>query len=132
MSAASVGKFISTLLASREQAHVFHLRTKSYAAHKALQAYYEGIVPLLDDYAETYMGSAGRLIQFPSTTLNRRVNTNANNTKVYFRLLFNRVSRMKLPKNSYLQNIRDEIEALIKQTLYMLTLNGAAKNKNRR
>lgn len=132
MSAALVGKFISTLLASREQAHVFHLRTKSYAAHKALQAYYEGIVPLLDDYAETYMGSAGRLIQFPSTTLNRRVNTNANNTKVYFRLLFNRVSRMKLPKSSYLQNIRDEIEALIKQTLYMLTLNGVSKNKNRR
>lgn len=129
MSAASVGKFISALLASREQAHVFHLRTKSYAAHKALQAYYEGIVPLLDNYAETYMGSAGRLIQFPSTTLNRRVNTNANNTKVYFRLLFNRVKRMKLPKNSYLQNIRDEIEALIKQTLYMLTLNGAAKNR---
>lgn len=127
MSAALVGKFISTLLASREQAHVFHLRTKSYAAHKALQAYYEGIVPLLDDYAETYMGSAGRLIQFPSTTLNRRVNTNANNTKVYFRLLFNRVSRMKLPKSSYLQNIRDEIEALIKQTLYMLTLNGAKR-----
>ena len=41
----------SLFMHSRTQAHVFHLRVKgpgSHAAHLALQAYYEGIIPLLD------------------------------------------------------------------------------------
>lgn len=117
----SVGSFVGALLASREQAHVYHLLTRSYAAHKALQTYYEGIVDLVDKYAETYMGKTGRRIRFPSS-MNRRVNTRPTNAKAYFMALFKRVHAMRLPKTSYLQNIRDEIEELIKQTVYMLSL----------
>ena len=39
-------KLISTLFASRTQAHVFHLQSKSYSEHIALQAYYDGILDL--------------------------------------------------------------------------------------
>jgi len=35
--------FISHLLASQTQTHIFHLQTDSFAAHKALQKFYEGI-----------------------------------------------------------------------------------------
>ena len=49
----------SLFMHSRTQAHVFHLRVKgpgSHAAHKALQAYYKGIIPLLDLIIENYQG----------------------------------------------------------------------------
>ena len=55
----SAAVLLSALMHSRTQAHVFHLRTKSFATHKALQGYYEAIVPLLDTYAEAYQGRYG-------------------------------------------------------------------------
>jgi hypothetical protein len=43
--------------------------------------------------------------------------------KEYFRSLLTRVRAMsRLSKDSYLRNIYDEIVALIRSTLYMLTL----------
>ena len=54
-----IEKFISTLFASRSQAHIYHLQTKSYAEHVALQAYYEGIVDMIDSIVEAYQGKHG-------------------------------------------------------------------------
>ena len=51
----SSARYISLLMSSRNQAHTFHLVTTSFAMHKALQDYYEGIVPLLDQWAEAYI-----------------------------------------------------------------------------
>jgi DNA-binding ferritin-like protein len=48
---------ISYLLHSRSQAHVFHLQVTgagSYAAHKALNGYYDSIVDLIDGLVESY------------------------------------------------------------------------------
>jgi len=64
----AVAKFISVLLASREQAHIFHLQTPSYAQHKALQGYYEDIVDLIDSYVESYQGRYGILKGYKPTT----------------------------------------------------------------
>ena len=122
MSALTVGKYIGILLASREQAHVFHLTTKSFAAHKALQAYYEGIVPLLDTYAETYMGKTRKRIVVPVIPSNRRNVTNSRLAQKYFIRLASKLAALKLPKNPTLENIRQEIEALVRQTVYMLSL----------
>jgi hypothetical protein len=104
---------------SREQAHAFHLTTNSYAQHKAFQAYYEGIVPLLDSWAEAYMGKYGRLKR---VTLNKRYMTDPKKARAYFKSLIARIRLVKLPKDSYLKNIQDEIVALIRSTMYMLTL----------
>ena len=119
----SVGKYIGLLMASRTQAHVFHLTTKSYAAHKALQNYYEGIVPLLDSYAETYMGRANKpSLSGLGPSVNKRVLTDAKYAHKYFIKLAIVLKKMKLPKNQYLENIRQEIDALVRQTIYMLSL----------
>jgi len=118
-SSLAVGKFIGNLLASREQAHVFHLTTRSFAAHKALQTYYEGIVPLLDTYAETYMGKTRKRIVIPVIPSNRRTRLAP---KQYFIRLASKLAALKLPKNPTLENIRQEIDALIRQTVYMLSL----------
>jgi hypothetical protein len=117
---ASPAKFVGTLMNSRTQAHAFHLTTPSFAEHKALQAYYEGIVPLLDSWAEAYMGKYGRL---RSVNVNRRFMKDPRKAKDYFKALLTRVRSMsRLSKDSYLRNIYDEIVALIRSTLYMLTL----------
>jgi len=49
--------FVSTLLHSATNTHFMHFQTESYAEHKALQMYYEGIVDLVDDFTEAYQGA---------------------------------------------------------------------------
>lgn len=121
----SVGKYIGLLMSSRTQAHVFHLTTKSYAAHKALQNYYEEIVPLLDSYAETYMGrlnNNNKKLTGLGPSVNRRILSDAKYAHKYFVRLAITLKKIKLPRNPYLENIRQEIDALVRQTIYMLSL----------
>jgi Family of unknown function (DUF5856) len=110
-------KLISSLLHSRTQAHIFHWRTRSFAAHKALQGYYEGIVTLTDDFVEGYQGRYGLISGYRSAPLNQNPMT----AKSYFKRLLKVVDATKI-KDSYLQNILDEIRQLVYQTLYLLTL----------
>ena len=51
--------FMGMLFLARDVAHSTHLSTRSYAKHKALQKFYEGVVGLADDFAETYQGRYG-------------------------------------------------------------------------
>jgi hypothetical protein len=116
----AANRYVGALMNSREQAHIFHLRTNSFSQHKALQAYYEGIVPLLDQWAEAYMGKYGRLKR---VSLNRRYIQDPAKAKLYFKRLLLRIRNIKLPRgDTYLKNIQDEIIGLIRQTLYMLSL----------
>ena len=115
----AANRFVGMLMNSREQAHAFHLTTNSFAQHKALQAYYEGIVPLLDEWAEAYMGKYGRLKRI---SVNKRFMSDPKKARQYFRSLLTRLRLLKLPKDSYLKSIQDEITVLIRQTMYQLTL----------
>lgn len=113
-------RYVGMLMNSRTQAHAFHLTTNSFAEHKALQAYYEGIVPLLDAWAEAYMGKYGRLRR---VSLNKRFMKDPSKAKAYFKSLLTRVRAVRLPRgDTYLKNIQDEITALIRSTIYMLSL----------
>ena len=112
-------KYVGLLMNSRTQAHAFHLTTNSFAQHKALQAYYEGIVPLFDSYAEAYMGKYGRIGKIH---INSRQIRNPKKARPYFGSLLSRIRSLRLPKDTYLKNIQDEITALIRKTMYMLTL----------
>jgi hypothetical protein len=113
-------RYVGLLMNSRTQAHAFHLTTSSFAEHKALQAYYEGIIPLLDSWAEAYMGKYGRLKR---VSLNKRFMKDPTKAKAYFKSLLMRIRAIRLPRgDTYLKNIQDEIVALIRSTLYMLTL----------
>jgi hypothetical protein len=113
-----VVKFISILLSSREQAHIFHLQTPSYAAHKALQGYYEDIVDLIDTYVESYQGRYGILKGYkPSNTI-----LEDDSTVSYFMGLqkFVDETRSQLPQDGELNNTVDEIAGLISSTVYKL------------
>lgn len=61
-----IGEFLLICFHARTNAHVLHLQTRSYAAHKALNEFYDEIVELADSFAEAYIGSYG-LIEFPET-----------------------------------------------------------------
>jgi hypothetical protein len=113
-----VAKFISTLLGSREQAHIFHLQTPSYAAHKALQGYYEDIVDLIDTYVEAYQGRYGILTGYTVPTQIYDVDTMVK----YFAGLQSFVDgiRTELPQDGELNNTVDEISGLISSTIYKL------------
>ena len=119
-------KLVSGLMHSRTQAHIFHLRTKSFAAHKALQGYYEGIVPLLDEYSEGYQGRYGLISGYKSAP----VSQNPMMAKAYFSRLLKIVNGTKI-KDSYLKNILDTIRQLIYQTLYLLTLDSKSATRTK-
>jgi hypothetical protein len=46
-----IEQLMAILFLSRDLAHREHLRTKSYAQHKALQKFYEGIVEQAEFFA---------------------------------------------------------------------------------
>jgi DNA-binding ferritin-like protein len=51
--------FVGQLFLARDVTHSVHLNTRSYAKHKALQEFYEGIVDHADAFAEAYQGRHG-------------------------------------------------------------------------
>ena len=54
-----IADFIGMLFLARDVVHSVHLNTRSYAKHKALQKFYENIIDVADDFAETYQGRYG-------------------------------------------------------------------------
>ena len=100
MTSRNVQRYIALLMESRNQAHAYHLTTTSYAMHKALRKYYEGIVPLFDSYAEAYMGKYGRLRK---VTLNKRTVKDPRKAKLYFKYLLAKIRSLRLPKGDTYQ-----------------------------
>ena len=111
-------EIISVLFHSRTQVHVFHLQTESYAEHKALQDYYEGVLGLIDGLVESYQGKYGIIRGYSSPATFRE----DDDTIKYFEGLVKYVelSRERLPQDSYLQNQVDTIVELLQSTLYKL------------
>lgn len=117
----SVGLFLGTLMQSRNQAHIYHLQVQgpgAFAAHTALQAYYEGIIPILDGIAESIQGRYGIITSYKMSETIRE----DNNPRMYFDGLckFVETMRTKLPQDSYLQNQVDTVVELIESTKYKL------------
>lgn len=121
--AAEFEKMISLLLSSQTQAHVYHLQTESYAEHKALQKYYEGIDALTDGLAESYQGKFGIIKDYTNYSINSYKST-ADVIK-YFKALHKNVETLRkdsdVEDNTYLQNQIDTVNELIASTLYKLS-----------
>ena len=116
-------KLISTLLESRTQAHIFHWQTKgpgSFAAHMALQSYYDGIVNLVDGLVESYQGKNGISVGYTSPEKFADLSTNANALK-YFKALAIYVEKIHRKfEETWIQNQIDTISELIYSTIYKL------------
>lgn len=94
--------------------HYQHLMTTSYAKHMALGAFYSEIIPLLDSFLETFIGTYGKLeiVQ--------------DNIQVPFKCTIKDLkewidrNRSQISDSSTLQNILDTIVELCSSTIYKL------------
>jgi len=110
---------VSILLHSQTQVHVFHLQTKSYSEHKALQNYYEGIDGLVDGVIESYQGKYDVVKNYETMDIENY--SGVDQLISYFKELDKMVEeKRKSVKESYLQNQIDTIQELIFSTLYRL------------
>ena len=113
-----LGKFLGTLMSSRNQSHIFHLQTPSFAAHKALNEYYDAIVDLLDAYAEMAQGRYGIIKGYTTPT---QIFEDDSVVKYFMGLQkFVDTIRQTLPQDGELNNTVDEISGLISTTIYKL------------
>ena len=115
-----MGQFISALMASRTQAHIFHLQTPSFAANKALNENYDEIVGLFDGIVESYQGKYGIVTGYTNVALQEY--QSCEGIIMYFTVLCSYVekSRAMLSQDTYIQNQIDEVVALINSTIYKL------------
>jgi hypothetical protein len=112
-------EMVCHLLHSQTQVHIFHLGTKSYAEHKALQGYYEGIDALVDGIIESFQGKYGLLRNYKSYK-NQSYN-NKNQVLKYFTSLLNTIEeKRESVEDSYIQNQIDTVQELIYSTMYKL------------
>jgi hypothetical protein len=110
----NIPQLVSELLESVTIIHKFHLKSKSYAEHKALQKYYEGIGDLADTLFETSAWQ-NNSIEIPAPTINDITPVN------YLIKLATFVEQVRLATTySDLQNQMDEVKTLIFSTLYKL------------
>lgn len=111
------GEFILYLLHSVTNAHLLHLRSNSYAEHVALGDFYSELSDLADELAEVLQGAAERQLEFPTEYF-----PPADTGLMDIQDLRSYVSqeRTRLPQESHIQNIIDEIAALIDRTIYKL------------
>ncbi len=111
----TAGKFIGALFQSRDVMHIAHLQTKSFAEHKALNAYYDGILDLTDSFTEKYFGRNGRVEIIIPESKNQDSVTHLKSMQVL-------IEAERDNYSSDLQNIMDEMIGLVNETLYLLTL----------
>jgi hypothetical protein len=116
-------KFISKIFESREMSHIFHLQSVgegSYAKHMALDSYYNDILGLNDDLIETYQGQYDIIGNYET------IDSNSKEMDViaYFIELAEFIKSTRkiafVAEDTHLQNIIDEMVALIYKTLYKL------------
>jgi len=110
---------VSTLLHSQTQVHIFHLQTKSYSEHKALQKYYEGIDDLVDGIIESYQGKYDVIKNYNS--IKTEDYKSSEQVISYFKSLDTMIEKArKNVKESFIQNQIDTVQELIYSTLYKL------------
>lgn len=112
-----VEEFLSGLLHSITVTHIYHLKSRSYAQHKALAAYYEGVGDIIDSLIEAYQGKYGLVENYildagemPATALEYMISLSE----------FVKTARADFVQDSELQNTIDEIASLIDSTIYKL------------
>lgn len=117
-------KIISTLMASRDQAHIFHWQTKgpgSFAMHLALNAYYDAIPAIIDALVESYQGKHGIVSGY--TPAEKFDNFDSKTVSNYFKGLSTYIERVydKIPKeDTNIINQLDGVKDLIYTTVYKL------------
>lgn len=111
--------FIGRLFLARDVAHSTHLNTRNFAKHKALQKFYEGVIPLADDFAEAYQGRHGLIGPIALASAQK-----SNNVLDFLEKELKELEEMRYKvvskDDTTLQNLLDAIFGLYLSTIYKL------------
>lgn len=113
----NAGEFVLTLLHAATNTHLLHLKSKSYAEHMALGAFYEALPDLVDALAESIQGLTGELLEYPADYYAPAETSIQELTDL---MDYVKENRNSLPQNSEIQNAVDSIAELINSTHYKL------------
>lgn len=113
-----IGELVMRMFHARTNAHVLHLKSRSYAQHVALNEFYDGIVDIADSLVEAYQGEHGLIDNYPP-----RYAPVDDPIKLVSELAEwiekNRYEAIEA-EDTYLHNIVDEALALCRSTQYKL------------
>ena len=118
--------FLDMMFHSADQTHLWHLQTKSYAVHMALNGYYDAIRDEADRFAEACMGykdirlkAVGGLKFIPYKDTDQ-ITTHLDGICKYCNDLYGEISGEK--GGEHLLAIVDDVKECIAKTKYLLTL----------
>lgn len=110
---------IALLFLSREVAHREHLKTNSHAHYVVPNDFYDAVVDLIDEFAETYQGIYGVIPSIPFREF-KESGSPADMLEVYLEWVENNRGAFNKTCDKPLQNILDEVCGLFNRTLYKL------------
>ena len=117
-----MNEYVGTLMQSRNQTHIYHLQTTSYAKHIALQEYYEGIIDLIDGLVEAYQGKYEIIKDYKMIGTLDDMETEEDIVNYIEKIArYCELKREKLPQDNFLTNIYDDIDVLLRSTKYKLS-----------
>ena len=121
MATNTAGEFVGLLFLAREITHRIHLKTLSFAEHKTLNEFYDGIIPLADDFAQQYMGRYGMRLDIPYVT-NKYKGTVSEVLRQQMEWIEANRQQIVPRTETALQNKIDEVVGFYQNILYQLTL----------
>ena len=119
--ASPAATLIALCFESRTKTHFTHLHTLSYSKHKALEDYYNSIIPLTDTFAESYQGRYNLIVAYPDARINSASEVNVGLQVVTMLRDWIDQNRKLCGEFSELQNVIDGIVDLCNSTIYKLT-----------
>lgn len=114
-------EFVMRCFHARTAAHVLHLRSQgpgSFAEHKALNEFYDGIIDLVDGFAEMFQGEYLELL--PLAGMNGYQTPTTSMALISGMTKWIKDNRDDICESSECQNVIDEILALCHSTAYKL------------
>ena len=121
-----INELVGKSLTMVTQAHVWHLQTKSFAAHKALDDYYNVMQDKSDELAELFLGVGGKLT-FRGPEIKNFVSVEDTRAQLEnFKADFVKAeTELMKEENSIFHAVGDTVLDIVKETdklLYLLTL----------
>jgi len=120
------GNFTLEMLYVRDQAHIFHWQTNSFAQHEAFGSFYEDYLELVDGIAEQVFGKMGKFHLGGQGTITLTdysagaVMPYLDQTEDIFR---NRMKQVvPVEGNEEIYNTVEEVLSLVNKLRYLLTL----------
>ena len=123
----NINEMVTELFRYKNQVHIYHWQTKSFARHKGSDQLLDNLTDFIDKFMEIYFGKYGR-VNYPSKS-NIVVGNMSDDEALQFLnemvdyFIYKVPSYVNATTDTDLLNIRDEILAGINQVKYLFTLN---------